>query len=262
MEQDANLIPVEVPPDTPVVLAKAPVTPVASYIHTAVLVLIMLGIAALSAIASREGRLVQGSLVVKYIQQIAFLWTLAAVTAYGLRLRGVSAKELMGRKWKSFDDFLFDVFLAGCFWIGALLVMYLLRLALGTVPDASNPNALKEATKALAPLIPRTGLEMGLWVLLSLSAGFCEEFVFRGYLQRQFTALTRNAAIGIVLSAAVFGAGHTYQGAGQGVMLGVFGAMLGLLAYYRKSIKPGIIAHAWQDICAGLLLSLLLRIQK
>src|SRR5262245_52456428 len=31
-------------------------------------------------------------------------------------------------------------------------------------------------------LVPRTGDELGWWVGLSLSAGFCEEFVFRGYL--------------------------------------------------------------------------------
>jgi membrane protease YdiL (CAAX protease family) len=249
-------------PGGAVVLGKPAVTPVASYWHTAALVLLMLVIAMLSAAASREGRLVQGSLITKYLQQIAFLWTLAAVTAFGLRLRKVSARELMGRRWKSLDDVLFDVFLAAGFWLVALTVLYGLRLAFGTLPDTADPDAIKNATKSLAPLIPRTGVEMLLWVGVSISAGFCEEFVFRGYLQRQFTALTRHVAGGIVLSAIVFGAGHTYQGASQGVLLGVFGAMLGLLAHYRQSIKPGILAHTWQDICAGLLLSVLLRAQK
>jgi membrane protease YdiL (CAAX protease family) len=261
MEDDVKHEAIEVPGDA-VAPAKPPVTPVASYWHTAALVLLMLVIALLSATASREGRLVQGSLQVKYLQQIAFLWTLAAVTAFGLRLRKVSARELMGRKWKSLDDVLFDVFLAAAFWVGALAVLYVVRLALGTLPDTSDPEALKDATRSLAPLIPRTGAEMLLWVGVSVSAGFCEEFVFRGYLQRQFTALTRHAAGGIVLSAIVFGAGHTYQGASQGAVLGVFGAMLGLLAHVRQSIKPGILAHTWQDICAGLLLSVLLRAQK
>ena len=36
--------------------------------------------------------------------------------------------------------------------------------------------------------------------------------IFRGYLQRQFTVLTKSIPAGILLSGATFGAAHAYQG--------------------------------------------------
>jgi hypothetical protein len=94
--------------------------------------------------------------------------------------------------------------------------------------------------------------------LLSVTAGLCEEFVFRGYLQRQFTALTRNAGLGIALSALVFGVGHLYQGTLQMLVIAIYGAMFGTLAYFRKSLRPCMMAHAWQDTLSGLALSVIL----
>ena len=57
----------------------------------------------------------------------------------------------------------------------------------------------------LGPIAPHTYLEAGLFVLLSVFAGLFEEIIFRGYLQRQFGALSQNAFLGIVASAAIFG---------------------------------------------------------
>ena len=54
--------------------------------------------------------------------------------------------------------------------------------------------------------------EIFLWLLVSLAAGFCEELVFRGYLQRQFHAATGSIAAAVALPAIVFGLVHTYQG--------------------------------------------------
>jgi hypothetical protein len=113
--------------------------------------------------------------------------------------------------------------------------------------------------RALAP----QGLSgIGLWIVLSLTAGICEEFVFRGYLQKQFIALTKNVPVGIVLSAAVFMVGHLYEGMLTAVVIAVFGILLGTLAHMRRSLAPGMIAHAWHDIFSGVLLALLTQAGK
>lgn len=36
----------------------------------------------------------------------------------------------------------------------------------------------------------------------------------------------------------------------------LYGAICGVLAYWRGSIRPGMIAHAWQDSLNGVLASL------
>jgi hypothetical protein len=90
-----------------------------------------------------------------------------------------------------------------------------------------------------------------LWVGVSVSAGICEEIVYRGYLQRQFLALSRNFVIAILAQALIFGIGHAYQGAKQVVVITVLGLLFALLASWRKSLRPGIISHAWADIFSG-----------
>ena len=105
--------------------------------------------------------------------------------------------------------------------------------------------------QALRNMLPQRPLEIGIYLLLALTAGFCEEVIFRGYLQRQFGALTKSAAGGIVLQAIAFGAGHGYQGWRYMVVITVFGSMFGVLAYWRRSLRPGMIAHFVQDGVGG-----------
>jgi membrane protease YdiL (CAAX protease family) len=108
----------------------------------------------------------------------------------------------------------------------------------------------KAADASTQFLFPHGKLESTLWILMSLTAGICEEAIFRGYLQCQFTAFSRNTAIGIVLSAATFGAAHAYQGLRHAVQIAILGAMLGALAWWRKTVRPGMIAHALEDVIA------------
>ena len=95
--------------------------------------------------------------------------------------------------------------------------------------------------------------------MLTATAGFCEEVIHRGYLQCQFAALTRSAIGGIVLQGIEFGVGHGYQGWRFIVMIAILGTMLGLLAHWRRSLRPGMIAHFVQDSVGGILARHILR---
>jgi membrane protease YdiL (CAAX protease family) len=101
-------------------------------------------------------------------------------------------------------------------------------------------------------LLPQTPAEMVVWVVLATSAGFCEELIFRGYLQRQFLALTQSAAAAVALQGIVFGLGHLYQGGRAAIVISVYGAMFGALAVMRKSLRPGMMQHATQDTVSGI----------
>ena len=67
------------------------------------------------------------------------------------------------------------------------------------------------------------------WVLVA----FLEELVYRGYLMREFLRLagdsTLSMVIALILSSAVFGLAHLYQGISGGLSSGVIGLALGLI---------------------------------
>ena len=91
-----------------------------------------------------------------------------------------------------------------------------------------------------------------LYVMLSFTAGICEEILFRGYLQRQFAALTKSTAAGLILQGVAFGLAHGYQGKKYMLIIAVYGCLFGLLVYWRRSLRPGMTAHFVQDTLGGL----------
>jgi membrane protease YdiL (CAAX protease family) len=89
------------------------------------------------------------------------------------------------------------------------------------------------------------------FLALAASAGFAEELVFRGYLTQQFSAWTGSYTIAVILQGIVFGLAHGFYGK---AMLAVMlqGWLLGLLANWRKSLRPGMLAHGLQDSIGGI----------
>ena len=212
--------------------------------HTVVLVVAVLGISLAQALQQRQlGTVELRSRLPLYFLQIAFeLFIFSYVWLLGLRLTGTPVRELVGGRWASLSDFLRDLRAAVIFWIVVAGVLVLLNAILGT----------NTGIRALKGLLPRGPVEIAVWVVLCIVAGFCEEFVFRGYLQRQFLAFTGSAGWAIGLQAVVFGAAHGYQGIRNMMTIAVYGAMFGLLARIRRSLRPGIIQHAGQDIFSGI----------
>jgi membrane protease YdiL (CAAX protease family) len=167
---------------------------------------------------------------------------MAAFVWFGARRRGVTIAELVGGRWSSFMDVLRDIGIGIGFLFAAGIVLQLVSHLLRATP-----------TRALKAILPSGTAEMILWVAMSISAGFCEELIFRGYFQRQFAALTRSAVGGILLQGIFFGAAHGYQGWRLMTVIAVFGTMFGALAEWRQSTRPGMFAHALQDTLGGLL---------
>jgi uncharacterized protein len=236
-----------------------PNRPVAPWWHTVLILLLMAGVATLSAMG-HEGRKAGPGPMGSYVSTLIWQWALFALVIFGVRRKGLKLGDLLGRKWRGFDDVMMDVVYAAGFFVVSKLVLAVIVVAVMKalqLPD--DTFTLKKSMDAVSSLTPRTLAEMAVWISLSLTAGFVEEVVFRGYLQRQFSALTRNAAAGIILSALIFGSAHAYQGFLQVTIIAALGAMFGMLAHWRRSLKPGIIAHAGQDIFSGLALSWLSR---
>jgi membrane protease YdiL (CAAX protease family) len=226
--------------------------------HTAIVVGLILinsfaGSSKLGAVHGSAARiLLYGGTFVTQLVLILLVW-------FGIRLRGVRMRDLIGGRWDTVEKFLLDVAIAAGFWLVSVVLLLGLRVALGTV-DLHNLEKTKDDTlRMLGPIAPHTYLEAGLFVLLSICAGLFEEIIFRGYLQRQFKALSKNAAVGIAMSAIIFGLGHGYQGTRMMIVIAVFGSLFGILAHLIKSLRPGMMAHAFQDSLSGISLFFLVR---
>ena len=210
--------------------------------HTVVVLLVMLGVSLLGARGNTPAILSNHGRVPTYLLAMTVEWSTVALIWWGVRRRGVSLSDLIGGSWPRWLDVLRDLGIGIAFIIivgGAVQVL---------------ANLLKAAPpQAVTAMMPQTPLEMILWVPLSATGGFCEEVIFRGYLQRQFSVLTRSLPGGIALQAIAFGLSHGYQGWRLMSTIVIYGACFGCLAHWRRSLRPGILGHTLQDTVAGLL---------
>ena len=214
--------------------------------HTIVLVAIYLSIAVAGVLLQRQATSGPGPVVRRppaipiYFTLIGAEWAILFFVWRPAANRGVTLRTLIGGRWKSARDVLVDVGLAVGFLVVVQAGGFLIRHWLGRGP------------KGFALPLPHGVLESLIWVGGSVSAGFCEEIIFRGYLQRQILALTRNPALAVIAQALVFGVGHAYQGWKAVVRIAFDGFVAGLLVIWRRSLRPGILAHVSVDIIGGL----------
>jgi len=164
---------------------------------------------------------------------VVLVWT-------ALRRRGLNVLSLVSGRWQTARDFFRDLGIAIGFMTVVIPLVGVLAYLLGG--SASN---------AAANIPPKTVFELMIFLALATSAGFAEELVFRGYLTQQFGAWTGSYKIAVILQAIAFGLAHGFYGR---VMVAVIlqGWLLGLLAHWRKSLRPGMLAHGLQDSLGGI----------
>jgi uncharacterized protein len=225
--------------DTPIA-EHQPERPIAPGWHTLLVLAVLLIISGASKVLPQfaAGFRARGH-VVTYTFMICVEWATLLIVWYGVHNR-LRLGELIGGEWLRPWIVLRDVGIAIAYLIVANLILILTVHILKAKP-----------TEAMKRLLPQGRTEVLLWILLSLSAGICEEIVFRGYLRRQFTAFTRNATFGVIAQGLIFGAAHGYQGWRYMVVIAVYGCLFGVLAVWRRSLRPGMVAHFMQDSIAA-----------
>ena len=82
-------------------------------------------------------------------------------------------------------------------------------------------------------------------IAIAIIPGFCEEYFFRGVLQKNFRLLFNNPHYAIILSALLFSAFHLqFYGFFPRLFLGIF---FGYLFYWSGSLIYPVIAHAFNN---------------
>lgn len=215
--------------------------------HTILLVLVILGGSANSYLQTRRiasGGEMTGELrLTGYLTNIIALWGLVAYVSWPLRRRGITLRKAINARWST----------ARAVWrdLGIALVV----LAGSYVVELAGAGVLRgheaKASRMLSQLAPHTALELLVLIAVALSASFCEEFVFRGYLQEQCRRITGSVAAGVVIQALICGAAHGYEGWALMLMLFFISLLFGAVVVWRKSLAPTMIAHGAVDTVAA-----------
>jgi membrane protease YdiL (CAAX protease family) len=99
-------------------------------------------------------------------------------------------------------------------------------------------------------ILPHKTSELPAWVGMSLSAGFCEELLFRGFVIWLLQPVL-GTWLAALTSLALFAAAHAYQGLGGLSRSALLGAALTAVVLVTGSLWPAIALHAVIDGMGG-----------
>jgi uncharacterized protein len=179
-----------------------------------------------------------------YISTIAFQWLASGIAAWRAWAHAYTADQLgLGAR--------------NCWEVGTATVVGAGLLAtfqwFNLRRMGRRSDHLHARLQALAErILPQSGPELLLFVALAVTAGICEEFLYRGF---AMAALTRASLPGwsvLVLSSLLFGVAHLYQGRGglAGTML--LGLLFGGARMVLGNLLPVVAWHISVDVVAGI----------
>jgi CAAX protease family protein len=178
-----------------------------------------------------------------YFSTIAFQWLATALTAWRAWARGLTLEELglvvhgRGRT--------FLAAIVGAATLGGLQWLNLRRMGRSSGKARSFMQSLAER------ILPQSRAELLPFLALAVTAGLCEEFLYRGF---AMAALTRSGLpiwSVVLLSSVLFAMAHLYQGHGGIVSTLVIGTVFGTARIAYDGLAPVILWHSAVDAVAG-----------
>lgn len=133
---------------------------------------------------------------------------------------------------------------------GAALALMWRRLFVAAMDDEKGRARLMSQLRVVQPLLPSTRDELQLFTVLSITAGICEELLFRGYLIWYLSASV-GFSLACILSGVLFGLGHLYQGPRQAVKIILLGLVFVLFYVVSGSLWIPMMLHALLDAAQG-----------
>lgn len=140
--------------------------------------------------------------------------------------------------------------------VSGLLVSIIALLVIVSKLQTRKPSVeqLNKTVGKVRRLLPVNGRQRALFVAVALTAGLCEEFLYRGWLLSLIGDALRSVWAGLILSSILFGVAHAYQGRNGMVSSSVLGIVFGLVFIASGSLLPGQVLHTVIDLNNGLAL--------
>jgi membrane protease YdiL (CAAX protease family) len=184
--------------------------------------------------------------LILYGSTIAFQWILLGLAAWRALARGLTANELGLARRVGVEIFVASVF--GAALLSAFQWFNLRRLGRTSGPVVDMMRKLAER------LLPTQGklVEFLPYCVLAVTAGVCEEFLYRGFSMAALGRVGMPAWAIVVLTSGLFGLAHAYQGRGGIVGTALLGVLFAASRLIFSSLVPVIVWHTAVDVTAGL----------
>jgi membrane protease YdiL (CAAX protease family) len=131
--------------------------------------------------------------------------------------------------------------------VAQALVLSIVIVRLG---GASLRRIVRRQARGFLALLPRTAEEKVTFAGLAITAGICEEILFRGFGIAYIRWLWPSAADTaiVAITALCFGWAHLYQGRWGVLLTGAVGALLAQVTLDAGSLYPAMVIHALIDL--------------
>jgi uncharacterized protein len=182
--------------------------------------------------------------LVLYASTIAFQWLAVAAVGWRAWVHGFTAFQL-GLNLQD-QTRLLAVGIVGAATIATLQWLNLRRVGRVPVERRGPLQAVAER------ILPQTTEEMFPYLALAITAGLCEEFLYRGFTMAVLSRLGMQAWAVVLLSSIFFGLAHSYQGRGGVIVTLLMGLGLGASRMAYDSLVPAILWHTAIDVVAGI----------
>ena len=179
-----------------------------------------------------------------YAATIAFQWLLTGVVAWRAFAHGLKLEEL-GLGSHSWLGLSVGGVIGGAA-IGGLQWLNLRRI--GRM-EGEAPELLRELASRLLPV---SLIEFLPYAALAITAGVCEEFVYRGFAMGALFKAGVPTWLTVVATSVLFGLAHAYQGRAGILSTGLLGVVLALARLGAGSLLPVMMWHAGLDLAAGI----------
>lgn len=136
-------------------------------------------------------------------------------------------------------------------WLLALAgVAVLWKQLRGVQLHEDHRAAARKELRALEWLLPHSRSELTMFLRVSVTAGICEEVLYRGFLV-WFLTHWMPLWVAFLVAGALFGLAHLYQGPAGVLKTGVIGIAFGALTLLAGSILPAMLLHVAVDALNG-----------
>jgi uncharacterized protein len=181
-----------------------------------------------------------------YASTIAFQWLATVIILWRTRAHGITLAQLGVAIPRPALAITTAIVLAAL--ISANQIYSLRRLV-------AKPSEAKDVLPQLAlKLFPQDDVERLIFFALVVTVAICEEFIYRGFVQRVFQDWSGGHVVaGIAGSAVFFALAHLYQGLRGLSTIVVVGVVFSMVRSWTGGLLPTSVAHFVADLSVGML---------